>query len=199
MPAGSGQLTINVNVDAGSIPSSTAVTVTLSAQTVVFSVPGTDAGLTFSWGGTGDESSVTADLPIVSLRLDEPITDGMEVYLSMIVASPFGQMTAAHANTLELRVNGGMVSRIVTSSGDFVRLTWTWIASTSGEQQISVEASIQIQSGTPIQSGTATFTIEPLDDGNDGGGGGFTYRRTIALQRCWFSSNHEHGNEIRFN
>ena len=36
---------------------------------------------------------------------DEPITDGMEVYLSMIVVSPFGQMTAAHANTLELRVN----------------------------------------------------------------------------------------------
>ena len=175
LPAGSGQLTINVNVDAGSIPSSTAVTVTLSAQTVVFSVPGTDAGLTFSWGGTGDESSVTADLPIVSLRLDEPITDGMEVYLSMIVASPFGQMTAAHANTLELRVNGGMVSGdpIVTSSGDFVRLTWTWIATTSGEQQISVEASIQIQSGTPIQSGTTTFTIEPFDDGNDGGGGGF--------------------------
>ena len=175
LPAGSGQLTINVNVDAGSIPSSTAVTVTLSAQTVVFSVPGTDAGLTFSWGATGDESSVTADLPIVSLRLDEPITDGMEVYLSMIVASPFGQMTAAHANTLELRVNGGMVSGdpIVTSSGDFVRLTWTWIATTSGEQQISVEASIQIQSGTPIQSGTTTFTIEPFDDGNDGGGGGF--------------------------
>ena len=179
LPAGSGQLTISVNVDAGSIPSSTAVTVTLSAQTVVFSVPGTDAGLTFSWGGTGDESSVTADLPIVSLRLDEPITDGMEVYLSMIVASPFGQMTAAHANTLELRVNGGMVSGdpIVTSSGDFVRLTWTWIATTSGEQQISVEASIQIQSGTPIQSGTTTFTIEPFDDGNDGGGGvqGFAF------------------------
>ena len=32
LAAGSGQLTINVNVDAGSIPSSTAVTVTLSAQ-----------------------------------------------------------------------------------------------------------------------------------------------------------------------
>lgn len=175
LATGSGQLTIDVNVDAGSIPSSTAVTVTLSAQTVVFSVPGTDAGLTFSWGGVDDESSVTADLPIVSLRLDEPVTDGMEVYVSMIVASPFGQMTAAHANTLEIRVNGGMVSGdpIVTSSGDFVRLTWTWIATTSGEQEISVEASIQIQSGTPIQSGMTTFTIEPFDDGNDGSGGGF--------------------------
>ena len=73
-------------------------------------VPGTDAGLTFSWGGIGDESSVTADIPIVSLRLEEPVSDGMEVYLSMIVASPFGQMTAAHANTLELRINGAVVS-----------------------------------------------------------------------------------------
>ena len=82
----------------------------------------------------------------------------------MIVASPFGQMTAAHANTLELRVNGGMVSGdpIVTSSGDFVRLTWTWIATTSGEQQISVEASIQIQSGTPIQSGMAISQLNRL-------------------------------------
>ncbi len=175
LPAGSGQLTIDINVDAGSIPSSTAVTVTFSAQAVVFSVPGTDAGLTFSWGGVGDESTVTADLPIVSLRLEEPVSDGMEVYLSMIVASPFGQMTAAHANTLELRVNGGMVSGdpIVTSSGDFVRLTWTWIATMSGQQEITIEASIQIQSGTPVQSGMTTFTIETYDDGDDGGGGGF--------------------------
>ena len=173
LAAGSGQLTIDVNVDAGSISSSSAITVTLSAQTVVFSVPGTDAGLTFSWGGIGDESSVTADIPIVSLRLEEPVSDGMEVYLSMIVASPFGQMTAAHANTLELRVNGAVVSGdpIVTSSGDYVRLTWTWVATTSGEQEISVEASIQIQSGTPVQSGLTTFIIQPFDDGNQGSGG----------------------------
>ncbi len=175
LTAGSGQLTIDINVDAGSIPSSTAVTVTFSAQAVVFSVPGTDAGLTFSWGGVGDESTVTADIPIVSLRLEEPVSDGMEVYLSMIVASPFGQMTAAHANALELRVNGGMVSGdpIVTSSGDYVRLTWTWIATMSGQQEITIEASIQIQSGTPVQSGMTTFTIETYDDGNDGGGSGF--------------------------
>ena len=60
---------------------------------------------------------------------------------------------------------------IVTSSGDYVRLTWTWVASSSGVQEIQIEASIQIQSGTPVLSGSALFEIEPVDDGNEGGGG----------------------------
>ena len=44
----------------------------------------------------------------------------------MIVASPFGQMTAAHAESLSVSVNSGVLSGdpIVTSSGDYVRLTW---------------------------------------------------------------------------
>ena len=173
LPSGQDTLSIDVNVDAGSISSSSSITVTLSAQTVLFSVPATDAGLTFSWGGIGDDSSIMADVPLVDLILEEPVTDGMEVYVSMVVASPFGQMTAAHATTLEIRVNNGLVSGdpIVTSSGDYVRLTWTWLASTSGEQEISVTASIQIQSGTPVLNGATIFTIEVADDGNQGGGG----------------------------
>ena len=130
--------------------------------------------LTFSWGGVDDDSFVSANIPFVDLlRLEQPVTDGMEVYISMIVASPFGQMTAAHANSLEIRVNGGMVSGdpIVTSSGDYVRLTWTWVATSSGLQEIQIDASIQIQSGTPVLSGSALFEIEPVDDGNEGGGG----------------------------
>ena len=173
LAAGQGTLNIGVDVDAGSISSSSAITVTLSAQYVVFSVPGTDAGLTFIWGGTGDDSMVSANIPFVDLLVEDPITEGMEVYVSLIVASPFGQMTAAHANALEMRVNGGLLSGdpIVTSSGEYVRMTWTWVASTSGVQEISVEASIQIQSGTPVLSGSTTFEIETADTGDSGGGG----------------------------
>jgi len=173
LPSGSGKLSIDVNVDEGSIPSSSSISVTFTAQTVVFSVPGTDAGLTFSWGGDGDESSIMADIPIVDLLIDEPITEGMDVYISMIVASPFGQMTAAHANSLELRVNNAVLpgDPIVTSSGEFVRLTWTWVATSPGEQQITIEASIQVQSGTPVLSGSTIFDIQPVDDGNQDSGG----------------------------
>ena len=97
----------------------------------------------------------------------------MDVYISMIVASPFGQMTAAHAVSLEIRVNNGPISgdAIVTSSGDYIRLTWTWSTSTSGEQDISVTGSIQLQPGTPVLSGSTTFTIETYDTGDNTGGG----------------------------
>jgi len=173
LPSGEGTLSIDVGVDAGSISSSSKIEVTLSAQTVVFSVPGTDAGLTFMWGGVGDDSSIKGDIPLVDLILEEPVTEGMDVYISMIVASPFGQMTAAHSESLEIRVNNGAISgdAIVTSSGDYVRLTWTWSASTSGEQEISVTGSIQLQSGTPVLSGSTTFTIETYDTGDNTGGG----------------------------
>ncbi|MBT5183878.1 MAG: hypothetical protein HOM47_01740 [Euryarchaeota archaeon] len=172
LPSGTGSLAIDVNVEAGSIPSSTAVTVTLTAQTIVFSVPGAEAGLTFIWGGDGDDSTITAEIPLVDLLVDEPTTEGMDVYISVIVASPFGQMAAAHANSLEVRVNSGMVTGdpIETSSGDFVRLTWTWRATTEGVHNITVEASIQLQAGTPMMSGLTEFMIDTYDDGNSDGG-----------------------------
>ena len=173
LPTGQGTLNIDIDVDSGLVSGSSAIVVTLKAQYVVFSVPGTDAGLTFIWGGTDDDSFISANIPFVDLLIEQPVTEGMEVYVSMIVASPFGQMTAAHANDLELRVNGGMVSGdpIVTRSGQYVRLTWTWVASSSGVQEILIDASIQIQSGKPVLSGSTTFEIEPVDDGNEGGGG----------------------------
>ena len=144
------------NLDSGTIPSSTKISVTLSASTIVFSVPGGDAGLKFTWGGVDDESTITADIPLVDLLIDQPTTEGMEVYLSMVVASPFGQSTSAHANSLGLRVNGGELTSdpIETGSGENVRLTWTWVSTVEGAQTISVEGFIQIQSGTPTLSGT---------------------------------------------
>ena len=73
LPSGQGTLSIDIGVDAGSISSSSKIEVILTAQTIVFSVPGTDAGLTFIWGGTGDDSSITGDVPLVDLIIEEPV------------------------------------------------------------------------------------------------------------------------------
>jgi len=173
LSTGSGTLSIDVDVDSGSVPSASKVKVTLSAQTIVFTVPGSDAALEFFWGSNEHESSITADIPIVDLIVDEPVTEGMDVYVSVTVASPFGQKTAAHANSLGIRVNSLDITSdpIQTSNGDFVRLTWTWTATTEGEQIISIEAFIQIQSSTPIRSGITEFTIYPVENGGGGNGG----------------------------
>ena len=172
LPVGAEKLAINIDVESGSIPSATDISVTLLAQTVVFSVPGSDAGLTFMWGGEGDESSIVAEIPVVDLLLDEPVTEGMDVYVSLVVASPFGQLTAAYSNSLTVSVNNGDLSSdpIETSSGEFVRLTWTWRATSPGEQNITIGARIQLQPGTPVMSGSTEFTIDPFDDGSGEGG-----------------------------
>ena len=166
-----GTLSISVEVEAGIISSSSEVSVIFEAQSIFFSVPGNDAALKFKWGADSDDSSILADLPLVDLLIVEPVTAGMEAYVSVIVASPFGQVAAAHASSLEATVNGVKLAGdpIQTSSEEYVRLTWTWTASTEGEQNISIGASIRLQSGTPLLSGTTDFEIYIIDNGDDGG------------------------------
>jgi len=173
LASGSGTLSITIPVDSGAIPSSTDIKVKLLAQTVVFSVPSGDAGLTFSWGGLDDESFISANLPLIDLIVEEPVSEGMDVHISMVIASPWGEAAAAHVNSLEIRVNNNLLNTdpIATKSQDYVRLTWTWEATDSGEQNITIEASIQIQAGTPVMTGSGDFTISPIDDGSSSGGG----------------------------
>lgn len=108
----------------------------------------------------------------MDLLVEEPATEGMDVYISLVVASPFGQSATAHASSLGIRVNGGDVSGdpIETSSGEFVRLTWTWRANNEGAHNITIEAIIQLQAGTPIMSGLTEFMIDTYDDGSGEGG-----------------------------
>ncbi|MDP6870335.1 MAG: hypothetical protein QGI21_06150 [Candidatus Poseidoniaceae archaeon] len=170
---GSGKLSISIPVDSGSLSSSSKIKITLQAQTVVFSVPAGDAGLIFKWGSSSDDSSLSANIPLVDLEIEEPTTEGLDVYISTVVKSPWGTMTSAHASQFGIRVNNAELTSdpIETMSGDYVRLTWTWRAPAGGTQNITIEASIQIQSGTPIMSGSTEFTIDPQDDGGGGGGG----------------------------
>ena len=83
---------------------------------------------------------------------------------------------------------------IVTSSGDYVRLTWTWVASSSGLQNIQIDASIQIQAGTPVLSGSALFEIETVDDGNEGGGGFYQTKSHYGLmEEVTSNCKYQHG------
>ena len=93
-------------------------------------------------------------------------------FVSIVVVSPWGALTVAHANSLAVSVNGAELGGdpIETMSGEFVRVTWTWRDSQEDVHNISVGVSIQVQSGTPTKSGSAEFTITTIDDGSTGGG-----------------------------
>tara|TARA_B100001741_G_scaffold64884_2_gene51245 strand:- start:2064 stop:4127 length:2064 start_codon:yes stop_codon:yes gene_type:complete len=175
LPSGKGTLSIAIPVESGTLPSGAKINAKLVARALVFSVPGADAALTFRWGSSDDPSTLTADIPIADIIIEDPVTEGLDVYISVVVASPWGALTVANANELSVRVNNVAVTGdpIETMSGEFVRLTWTWRDSQDGEHNITIQTTFQLQAGTPSKTGSAEFTIITVDDG--GGGGGVFY------------------------
>lgn len=172
LPSGKGTLSIGIPVESGTLSPGAKITAKLVARTLVFSVPSTDAGLTFRWGSSDDPSTLTADIPIADIIIEDPVTEGLDVYISVVVASPWGALTVANANDLSVRVNNVAVTGdpIETMSGEFVRLTWTWRDSQDGEHNITIQTTFQLQAGTPSKTGSAEFTITTVDDGGSGGG-----------------------------
>ena len=87
---GTGTLTFDIEVEATSITSSSNVVLTITAQTVVFSLPAGDARLEFQWGSEESDSVLEGDMPLVSLTLLDPEIDGSEVYFSIVIESYWG-------------------------------------------------------------------------------------------------------------
>jgi len=172
LPSGKGTLSIAIPVESGTLPSGAQITAKLTARWLTFSVPGADAGIIFRWGSSDDPSTLTADIPIADIIIEDPVTEGLDVYISVVVASPWGALTVANANELSVRVNNVAVTGdpIETMSGEFVRLTWTWRDSQDGEHNITIQTTFQLQAGTPSKTGSAEFTITTVDDGGSGGG-----------------------------
>ena len=117
---GTGTLTFDIEVEATSITSSSNVVLTITAQTVVFSLPAGDAKLEFQWGSEESDSVMEGEMPLVSLTLLEPEIDGSEVYFSIVIESYWGTKILSNSESLNMRVNGVLVSGdpIDTSQGD---------------------------------------------------------------------------------
>ncbi len=168
---GTGTLTFDIEVEATSITSSSNIVLTITAQTVVFSLPAGDAKLEFQWGSEESDSVLEGDMPLVSLTLLEPEIDGSEVYFSVVIESYWGTKILSNSDSLDMRVNGVLVSGdpIETSQGDGVRITWTWLEATGGEESVEAQVELVLQAGSSTLSGSAVFVIETFDS-NSGTG-----------------------------
>ena len=80
-----------------------------------------------------------------------------------------------------MRVNGVILEGdpIETSQGDGVRITWTWLDATGGEESVEAKVEMVLQEGDSILSGTATFVVETFDSN---GGTGTYYPPDEPLQ-----------------
>ena len=170
---GEGQIEFSIPVEEMSVSASSEIELELSARSVIFSVPGGDAELEFLWGSDEFPSSVTAEIPLMELSIDEPQVEGSDIYLSAVLDSPFGLDALAYSDSIEMFVDGLKVdgNPIETQRGDSIIVTWTWQDAATGTNIVDVSIRLNLQSNGPLIQGSAQFTI----DVSDTGGGTGTY------------------------
>ena len=165
LPQGTGTLNFAIDVDATSISDMGAIELTLSARSVVFTLPTGDAKLEFIWGTSDSDSTVEGEIPLFDLVLAEPEVEGSDVYFSVLIDSNWGMDMLSKSNSLEIIVNGQSLTGdpIETSSDGGVRVTWTWQGAKGGVEVVTVEAQIIIESGGETLKGSTEFEIETFD------------------------------------
>ena len=170
---GEGQIQFAIPVEAMSVSASSEIELELSARSVVFSVPGGDAKLEFLWGSEEFASSISAEIPLMELSIDEPLVEGGDVYLSAVIDSPFGLDALAYSDSIEMFVDGLKVDGdpIETKRGDSIVVTWTWTDADSGTNNVQVSVRLNLQPDGPLIQGSTQFTIQVTDTG--GGTGTF--------------------------
>lgn len=169
---GTSEMQIDIDVESGQITSGS-IKVTLSVQSLLFSVPSGQAALTFMWGTVDEDATLEANIPLLSMSFEQPDVEGMDVYIHLLISSPWGQAMLSQTE-IALRVEGINVEMEPIGSqaeDDSFRLTWTWSASSSGELNITTVAEIIVQQGIAAQSVTQSHSIMTVDDGSNSGGG----------------------------
>ena len=162
---GTGTLTFDIDVDATSISDMGAIELTLTARSLIFTIPTGDAQLEFFWGSEDKDSFIEAEIPLFDMSLMEPEVEGSDVYFSVLIDSNWGMDLLSKSDSLRIFVAGSELSGdpIETGADGAVRVTWTWQGAKGGLESVSVEARLTIEAGGPSLSGSTTFEIETFD------------------------------------
>lgn len=168
---GEGILKFDIPIEGASLSASSDIELVLSARTVVFNVPESGAMLEFFWGSSEHDSSISAEIPLLDLTLEDPIIDGSDIYLPVRIDSPFGLDTLTYSSSIELRVNNILIAGnpVETQNGDSIMITWTWQGASGGEETIQVSIRISLQPSGPLLSGQSEFLVETSDGGSGTG------------------------------
>ena len=175
-----GELQISVQVSSGTINDGDKVEISLAVNSLLFSNPSADAGLTFFWGSDDSVAKVTGRMPLVDIKIKEAsVTSGL-VYFPILVNSGFdGDMWALSTGSFSLQGTPLTLSPIATPLESGVEVTFVWEMPEDTESGIyTTEFTISPQSGLDI---TASKTHE-INVGEDNGGGGSYYPSSEPLR-----------------
>lgn len=171
LASGAGVLSISVPIESLATSEGESIEVTLSARSVIFQAPVQNAKMVLKWGSVDEDASITAQFPFVKMIVPDPVVDGGDVFVSVVILSPWGMDILAYSDA-SISVNGVQINTesIKTRSGDGVRATWTWSDGEGGEQTISVLPKLDLtDSGPSIQENSATFSIYISNPGDGSG------------------------------
>ncbi|MGB0265067.1 MAG: hypothetical protein ACPGAN_02165 [Candidatus Poseidoniaceae archaeon] len=171
LSSGEGSLSFSVPIESLSTSEGESIELTLSARSLIFQAPVADSKMILRWGSVDDDASITAQFPFVKMVVPDPVVDQGDVFVSVIIMSPWGMDVLAYSEA-SITVNGININTesIKTRSGDGVRATWTWSDGEGGEQTITVQPRLDLtDSGPVIQDGSAVFTIYISNPGDGSG------------------------------
>ena len=175
LPAGSSNiLEIPIDIESASMGGTDKVQISLRVQTLVFSLPGTDAKVEFIWGTEDYNGFIEVELPLLDMRMSAPTVEGHSVFLQVKFSSGFGTKMVGSS---EISVSAGGVSittmPVLEIQGNDVLATWTWQAESSlPDGAYAVNISLVVQQGTDPFAGEISWDIV---FGADGGGSGGVY------------------------
>jgi len=167
-----GNLEISVQVSSGSVNDGDKLEVSLYVNSLLFSNPTQEAGLTFKWGSEDSVGKINGKMPLVNIRIKEAsVTSGL-VYFPIILNSGFGgEMWSLSSGTFNLQGSPLTLSPIATPTESGVEVTFVWEMPESTESgTYSTDFTLSPQTGLEI---TASKNHEIDVDDNDGGGGSY--------------------------
>ena len=167
-----GSLEISVQVSSGSVNDGDKLEVSLYVNSLLFSNPTQEAGLTFKWGSEDSVGKINGKMPLVNIRVKEAsVTSGL-VYFPIILNSGFGgEMWSLSSGTFNLQGSPLTLSPIATPTESGVEVTFVWEMPEDAESgTYSTDFTLSPQSGLEI---TASKNHEIDVDDNNGGGGSY--------------------------
>lgn len=167
-----GNLEISVQVSSGSVNDGDKLEVSLYVNSLLFSNPTQEAGLTFKWGSEDSVGKINGKMPLVNIRIKEAsVTSGL-VYFPIILNSGFGgEMWSLSSGTFNLQGSPLTLSPIATPTESGVEVTFVWEMPEGTESgTYSTDFTLSPQTGLEI---TASKNHEIDVDDNNGGGGSY--------------------------
>ena len=167
-----GNLEISVQVSSGSVNEGDKLEVSLYVNSLLFSNPTQEAGLTFKWGSEDSVGKINGKMPLVNIRIKEAsVTSGL-VYFPIILNSGFGgEMWSLSNGAFNLQGSPLTLSPIATPTESGVEVTFVWEMPEGTESgTYSTDFTLSPQSGLEI---TASKNHEIDVDDNNGGGGSY--------------------------